>query len=185
MLNLPTDWLSPAILTIAAGLSNAKVRSPQFHNLIRCNDLVQLLRFPPLRGEFGQLAYMSDIFSLRVPSETLQLVRAFSNDQIAEYKKQDTNSLIGVRTYNATAIHVVKFSFRGNIRNGCILERPCICQDVNKSSTRDWCPVRAVWPYIQKRVKTGDFIFPSFTRENTNRIPKKTMALAGFDSGGI
>ena len=35
LLNIPTDWLSPAILTIAAGLSNVQVRSIQFPNLIR------------------------------------------------------------------------------------------------------------------------------------------------------
>ena len=36
-----------------------------------------------------------------------------------------------------------------------------------------------------KRAKPGSFIFPSFTRTNINRILKKTMILAVFDSGGI
>ena len=51
--------------------------------------------------------------------------------------------------------------------------------------TRAWCPVRAARPYIQKRAKRGNFISPSVTRSNINRIPKQTMILAGFDSGGL
>ena len=70
------------------------------------------MRYSPLRGELGQLAYMSYIFSLRLPSETLQLVWALSNGPITEYKKHDTNALIGVRTYNNTALLVAKFAFR-------------------------------------------------------------------------
>ena len=91
-LNLPTDWLTSSVLTIAAGLANAQVRSFQFPNLIRCDDLVQPLRRAPLRGEFGQVAYMAYIFSLRVPPETLQMAHAFDNDPIAEYEKRDTRA---------------------------------------------------------------------------------------------
>ena len=128
---------------------------------------------------------MSYIFSLMAPSETLQLVRAFSNDAITEYKKQDTDALIGVMTYNNKSLLVKKFAFRQNIRSGCILKRPGICQGRNKSLTRAWGPVHAGCPYIQKRAKPGNFISPSFTRANINRILKKTMTLVGLDSGGI
>ena len=159
-LNLPTDWISAATLTISTALANAQVRSFQFPNIVRCNDMVRILRFSPIRGEFGQLAYMSYIFSLLVPSDTIQLVRAFSSDPIAEYKKQDTNALIGVRKHHNTPLLVNKFAFRKNIRNGCILKRPFICYGLNKSMTRAWCPIHAVWPYIQKRDKPGSRIPP-------------------------
>ena len=113
------------------------------------------------------------------------MVRDFSNDPIAEYEKQDTKALVCVRTFNDIPLLVIKFAFRNNIRNGCILKRPRIIQDLNKSMTRAWCRVHAGWPYIQKRVKPGNLISPSFTRANINRILKKTMTLAGFDSGGL
>ena len=110
--NVPTDWLTPAVLTCAAGLANAQVRSFQFPNVIRCADLMQLLTLTPYRGEFGQLAFLSYIFSLRAPSETLQLVRAFANDPVTEYKPQEQKALIGVRKYKDALLLVIKFAFR-------------------------------------------------------------------------
>ena len=95
--NLPTNWITASVLTIAAGLSDAQIRLFQLHNLVRRIDLAQLLRHSPLRSEFGQLAFLSYIISIRVPSGMTQLARAFSNDLIDAYEKQDTTALIGVR----------------------------------------------------------------------------------------
>ena len=159
-LNIPADRVSPSILTIADGIAIAQVRSIQFPNLIRFGDLAQLLKHSPMRGEFGQRAFVSYISPPMVPPEALQLVRAFPNGSITDYKKQDKKPLIGVRTYNNTSLLVIMSAFRKNIRNGRIPIRHCICNELGNSMARAWCPIRAAWPNIQKRVKPSNYIPP-------------------------
>ena len=55
LLNLPTDWITAAVLTFSAGLGDAQVRPFEYPNLIRRADLVLLLDHTPPREEFAHL----------------------------------------------------------------------------------------------------------------------------------
>ena len=53
-------------------------RSSRFPNFIRSQRLLMIINHESFNIEFDQADFLSFIRSLRVPSETLQLVRAFS-----------------------------------------------------------------------------------------------------------
>ena len=132
----------------------------------------------------GQAYYLSYLFALRVPSETLRLTRAFADDRMAEFIPQPDKAIIGTRTYKETTVLVIKFPFRKNIRNGCILMRPCLCGE-DSPTANDLCPVHMVWPCIKDRVEAGAPLSPSLTANTFNRQLKETMTALGFDQGGL
>ena len=78
---------------------------------------------------------------------------------------------------------LVKFSWRKNLKRGCILRRPCLC-DEPTDLARVLCPVHVVWPRISAGKGDYDLIFPSLTRSNFNRRLKAAMLGAGFSQGG-
>ena len=184
LLDHPLDWLTPAIRTMAKGLKKAQDLSFKFPNFIQTNDLLTLLRWVKLDSPEGQAYFLSFLFALRVPSETLRLTRAFSDDRITEFVPQTDKALIGIRTYETTSVLVIKFAYRKNIRNGCILMRPCLCK-ADSTLAHDLCPVHRIWPHIRDRVDAGSPLFPRMTANNFNRTLKGTMTALGFDQGGL
>ena len=76
----PTDWHSQAIRTAADGLINAKHGSLQLHNFIPHKELFKIVTFARWDNTFSLLAFISYLFSLRAPSETIQLRRDFADD---------------------------------------------------------------------------------------------------------
>ena len=184
LMDHPLDWLTPGIRTLAKGLKKAQDLSFKFPNFIQSNDLLTLLRWVKLDSPAGQAYYLSYLFALRVPSETLRLTRAYADGRITEFIPQTDKALIGVRTYETTPVLVIKFAFRENIRNGCILMRPCLCK-ADSTLAHDICPIHKVWPYIRGRINAGDPLFPGMTANNFNRTLKGTMAALAFDQGGL
>ena len=184
LMDHPLDWLTTGVRSISKGLKKAQDLSFKFPNFIQSADLLIILRWVKLDSQAGQAYFLSYLFGLRVPSETLRLTRAYSDDRITEFIKQEDKALIGIRTYKTTQVLVVKFAYRKNIRNGCILMRPCLCGAASKTAT-DLCPVHKVWPCISDRVKAGDPLFPDLTPNTFNRQLKATMTALGFDRGGM
>ena len=71
LIRRPTDWLAPSVRSVPRGLRNAQNLSFKFQNYLMADDLLRLLHVSNLSTEFGQAAFFSFLFLLRVPSETL------------------------------------------------------------------------------------------------------------------
>ena len=59
-------------------------------------------------SDFEQACLMSFRFSFRVPSETLQLRRAYRNDRMAEFPPHAEKALVGSLSVNGTDYMAVK-----------------------------------------------------------------------------
>ena len=175
-------WDTPAVRTIAAGLENAQDRSFAFPNFLFSKDILVIADHEGLDSPFFQLAFLSYLFSLRVPSETLVIRRAYADDPLTEFIPQPDKALMGIRTYKEHQMLVLKFSFRKNIRGGCVLFRPCLCSE-QKARARTLCPVHSIWPRIRDRTTTGDLIFSGFSPCSVNRVIKKVMTKVGHLEG--
>ena len=183
LMNISTDWCTPAVTAMAKGLEKVMGRSFIFPNFIESADLLRVLRFVKVDTDLGQAFFLSYLFSLRVPSETLRLSRAFRDDRLTEFVPQEDKALIGIRTFKETEVLVIKFSFRKNIRNGCILMRPCLCGAASETAL-ELCPVHAIWPHIRDRVGAGGPLFPAYTANIFNRKLKQTMTALKYPEGG-
>ena len=76
-------------------------------------DLLRILEWAKIDSAQGRAYYISYLFALRAPSETLELRRAFSDGRITEFIPQDEKkALIATRTYRQTTVMVIKFAYR-------------------------------------------------------------------------
>ena len=183
LMHQPLDWLTPTIRGISKGLKNAQDLSFKFPNFIQTQDLLKLLRYTKVDSSTGQLFFLSYLFALRVPSETLRLTRAYADDPLTQFIPQKEKALIAVRFHSQTPVLVIKFAFRKNVRNGCILMRPCLCLEEDQTAQR-LCPVHTVWEFIKERVDPGDLLFPDWNANKVNRTLKIMMTQLKFDQGG-
>ena len=156
-------WCNLEIRTIAKGLINAQDRSFAFPNYIQSVDLFQIISHEVTHSPLARIAYLSYLFSLRVPSETLRLVRAPPGTPLLRFLPQTEKALIGVETFEEIQVSVIKFRFRKNIRGGFILIRPCLCNEKAKRA-RPLCPVHAWWRLITKVTRVGGAPFPDDLR---------------------
>ena len=179
---MDTRWDSAIVRSISRGLENSQDRSFAFPNFFFSKDLTALLDHEGPDSPFFQVAYMSYLFSLRVPSEALTMKRAFRDDPLTEFVPQTDKVLIGIRTYEATDLLVVKFAYRKNIRGGCVLFRPCICAEPD-CRARTLCPLHAIWPRIRDRTLAGGLLFPMFSPCSLNRTFKVVMTKMGYRDG--
>ena len=92
-------------------------------------DLLKLIRAVKLSSDFGQAAFLSFLLLLRVPSETLQLRKAADSAFVTEFAPHAFKISVGVRRIANTDMLIAKFSWRGNFWRGCILRRPCLCDE--------------------------------------------------------
>ena len=181
--NHPLDWMTPTIRNIAKGLRNAQDLSFKFPNIIKAADLLRALEWTELDNPQGQSYFISYLCALRVPSATLMLTRAFSDDRITEFVPKADKALIATRAYRGGPVLVIILAYRKNIRNGCILMRPCLCAEASQEAI-DLCPAHQVWPRICDRAMEGGPLFPGMNANNFNRMLKATMTTLHFDQGG-
>ena len=83
---------------MARGLKKCRDNSFKFQNLIHSQLLLRIIGREQTGSEFPQACWMSFLFAFRVPSETIQLARAYSNDEINAFSPQHEKALIGIRT---------------------------------------------------------------------------------------
>ena len=174
-LEQPLSWDTPAIAnTVAALKLRAKGRF-RFPNFIRSQLIAQILQFETRGAPFAQLAFLSFLFALRVPSETLKIRRAFRGDDLTAFSPINGEALMGIRGPPSGQRLVLKLRSRKNLPNGCIMSRPCFCGLPAKAAKR-MCPVHAIWPCIASRVRPGEKLFSSFPAASVNTALKAVRA---------
>ena len=166
-----TVWLTPAVRHVAKGLKKSQDRSFRFSNFIRSQLMVKLIEFDTPSREFPQAAFLSFLFAFRVPSETLQLRRAYSADELLVFAPQQDPALIGSQVVDGGPFLVAKLSYRKNITGGCIMRRPCFFGLASRKA-RQLCPIHLFWAIIRCLVDCGALLFQSVNRRNFNRIMK-------------
>ena len=110
---------------IARGLAEFQNKSFHFPNFARIPLFVSIIALECFTSEYAQSAYISFLFSLRVPAETWILRRACAGDPIADHTPQPDKALIELATLDGHTYLVMKFSIIKNIAYGCIRRRPC------------------------------------------------------------
>ena len=171
--------LSASVRPIARGLKRERDTSFRFHNFANRDILLIILTLEGWSSQFLQAAVLSFLFSLRVPSETLLLHRAFGDEPIIAFTKQSTKARIGVRIANNIPILVIKFSFRMNLPRGCTIRRPCICT-MRGTRPQPFCPIHAIWEIIRRRVRPGGALVPALSSRNFNPMTKRVFAKAAI-----
>ena len=174
-LRYPTTWSTPVIRHIAKGLKKCQDKSFRFPNFIRSPLLLKIINHESSASEFAQACFLSFLFSFRVPSETLQLVRSYNTDELEAFTHQQEKALLGVRTIGGEPFLIAKLSTRKNLSSGCILRRPCFC-NLRASTAQAICPVHAFWPLIRHRVDPCQPLFCAVNRRNFNCILKAVLA---------
>ena len=151
----------------------------KFPNFLFSKDISRVISKLGRMAHFALLSVMSFLFSLRIPSGTIQLMRESQDDRICDFAHQSEKILVGVRTCNNIPTLVVKFPFRKNLPGGCILRRFCTCEDKSES-TRRVCHPRLIWPIIAARTEPGELRFPKYTQNNFNRRLKFILTKIKF-----
>lgn len=167
---------------MAKGMKNAQDLRFAFPNFIESDGLIRILKYTKLDSDMGKAVFLSYQFSLRAPSETFRLTRTYKDDRAGEFAHQEDMALITIIQHNQIHAMVIKFAFRGNIRNGCIPMRPCLCSGPSKEA-HDLRPVHMAWPHIRGRVKAGGPLPPGLAENNFNRKLKQTTAALKFPDG--
>ena len=84
LLGAPSDWATKAVYSAADGLMKARKGTFKFPNFLFLADIFNLVEFLGWDREFALLAFISFLFSPRVPPEALLLMGAFRGDPIGE-----------------------------------------------------------------------------------------------------
>ena len=112
LLNHPADWLTTTVREMSTGLTTAQDLSFKSPNFIKSEALIELLTFLKVGSVMGQACFLSYLFALRAPSETLRLVRAFADGRLAEFGPQEYKALDGIWAFKGAQVLVIKFPFR-------------------------------------------------------------------------
>ena len=182
LLHQPTNWATPDIRAVARGLKNAHDLPFRFQNFMFADSLLELIRHVKLNNEFGLAAFLSFLLLLRVPSETLLIRIADEGDRITEFPPHEHKIVAGIRRIKGEPMRVVKFPRRENIKHGCILRRPCLC-DEKWAIARTLCPVHRIWPELIQDKRPRGYMFPSLSASKFNKTPKRILVEAGFSNG--
>ena len=127
LLGDPSDWATQTVYSAADGLMKAKKGPFKFPNFLFVKDVFALVEFLRSGSEFALVAFIFFLFSIRVPSDALQLRRAFRDDPISEPVDQPEKALIGVRKFMGSESLVIKTAWGKNLEGRCIPKRTCIC----------------------------------------------------------
>ena len=161
----------PGCQTCREGPYHGPWQELPIYEIIRSRPPLRIIAHESLRSEFAHAFLLSFLFSFRVPSETMQLRRAYRNDRMYEFFPHPENAVLGVRQVGGADFLVMKLSFRKNISRGVILKRPCF-RGLGSRTARSSCPVHALWPAIKSRDVPCHLLFNQVNRRNFNRILK-------------
>ena len=178
-LDQPVRWITPAVTNLVKGLKLAGKAKLRFPNFIDSSLTVKIINRESRKSEFAQLAYVSFLFALRVPSEALTLVRSYKSDDITQFLPQAERALIGLKGLPGEEKLVLRFNRRKNLPQGCIMTRPCFCQ-LSTTVAHQLCPVHFSWPLIRARVKSGAKLFPNYYDTKSNNTIKAVLAKLGI-----
>ena len=143
---------------IAKGLRFSQRVPIKLPNFLFTHDIRSIINSLGRRSEFDQICFISYLFPLRVPSESLLMRRAFSDDRVGDCAPQVDKVLIAGRCWKSLDFLTFKMSWRKNLAGGCILMSHFLCTDANPNARGVFHP-RAIWPIISERVSSGDLRF--------------------------
>ena len=150
-------------------------------NFVQIHLIAKISARETAESEFAQSCFFSFLFSLRVPSETSQLRRAFNTNGLEGFAFQLEKALIGARAIDGQQFLLAKLKTRKNLSPGCLLRRPCFCQLVARKAAK-LRPAHAIWAAVRRRVGPGQLLFQSIDRRHFNRALKAVMAMLGAPS---
>ena len=101
------DRYTPAVRTASDGLRNDIRGHFESPNVLPVKDIFTTISTLGWGGVFPHLISIEFLFPLRVPSEDLQLRRAFADDPIAEFITHHDKALIGVRPFERTGALII------------------------------------------------------------------------------
>ena len=175
-------WLTPEVRLIAKGGRNAQEKSFAFPNFIMTSDVMRIILDQGWQSNIGVISYLPNLFSLRAPSETLQLTVANPNGELLKCSPQVPKALIGHRTYRNTTALVIKFRFRKNVGGSCILIRPCLFAMVSPPN-RTFCPIHGFWATNRGRLTPGSLLFPNTSTNNFDQRLKRVTRDLNYEDG--
>ena len=76
-----------------------------------------------------------------------------------------------VRTLGGYDMLIAKFAWRGNIKRGCILRRPCLRRETEPLA-QDLFPVHRVWPTLADSIREGELLFPRLKYPLARHLPR-------------
>ena len=167
-------------------MKNAQDLSFKPPNFIESNDLLAIVEFVKLDSIAGHAYFLSYLFGLRVPSETLRLTRSYRDGRITEFAHQTDKALIATRNYKEAAVLVIKFAFREILETDA---SPCDRVYASQYPGRLMTSARSTCFGASNRqggrVKAGAPLFPGIKPNAFNRQLKAAMAALGFGRGGM
>ena len=166
----------------ANGIRQAADISFAFENFTLAPDLLALFKVAKLASPFGLAVFLFSLL-LRAPSDTILMRLASDTDRLTEFVPHDFKILAGLCSFEGTELPIAKFPRRKNLPTGCILRRPCLC-DETSALARVFCPARQLWPRITAGIEVRGRLFPSLTPRKFSPSLKAGMAAAGYPEGG-
>ena len=113
LIHQPTDWVTPAIRSVARGLAAAQDSSFQFQNYIFAEDLLKLIKSAKLDNDFGFVCFFAFLPLLRIQSDALLMRMADDSDAITEFRPRKHKVLVGIRIVKGAPLFIAKFAWRG------------------------------------------------------------------------
>ena len=138
-LRSPTAWLTSCVRHVANGLKKCLDRIFRFSNCIRSKLLTRLVEFESPNSEFAQSAYMSFLFAFRVPSETIWLIRAYSDDALYTFSPHQGRPFRRYASSPGNISFFAKLSRRGSLKRAASFVAPV---SVRYRIGVDLCPAR-------------------------------------------
>ena len=137
--------------------------------------------------EFAHACLMTLLPALRVPSEALQMVRAFANDQMIIPTQKENDLIRGFATPEWPRL-MAKRPRRQNLAGGCIVRRPRFFGPPHhhprkkNAGAADVRPVLVLRPAARLRVPPGRPVIPDVERGSGRifrAIPREMRAPTG------
>ena len=107
-----TDRLAPAAKSVARGPKNSMGLSFRLQNFMFESDLLRLSKSVSHATVVGQADWLSFLFLLRVPSETLQMRFAEDLGDLSDFSRRKYNVIVGVLAIAGSPLSLGEFHWR-------------------------------------------------------------------------
>ena len=174
LMGFDSSWKNEVIHAIAKGLKNKPSGKNRFHNSLEPPILDRILRHESWNSEFARLCYVTYLFMLRLPSESLPLTRALADGRLLSTDPSSTPATIGLREFQGEQRLVIKLNKRKNTKNTFIATRPCFCGE-NALLPRHNCPIHRFWKAVLANTEPGGKLFPTFEGGDFSRVLRKVL----------
>ena len=169
-----SSWRNDIIAAIAKGLRNKPSGKSKFHNSLEPRISDRIIRKEGWDSEFARLCYVTYLFTLRLPSEAVPLVRATTDDRLLTSECSTSTNLFGLREFQGEQRLVIKLAHRKNTRNAFIATRPCFCGQ-NALLPKHNFPIHRFWQAVLGHTHPGMPLFPLFQGENFPRALRAVL----------